>query len=483
VRPLTAIDIRADNAHPDSYGFGLDLARWTLPAACGFADQALWSARAVKPNPDQSDQSAFIDSRYARSATIDSRARISSAARAENRSTHRGLVGLTPDFDKLSRVAPPSTFLIIRATHALPERARPALDPRRALSDDDVMTDVQTDAKPDVQPLAVGVVGCGRMGQLHARVYSQMPQVHLVGLYDADPDIAAAASEKYGGEVFTEVEALAERVQAVTIAAPTRYHAAIAEPLLRRGVACLIEKPLAKDVGEAKQIVEWAKASGAVVQVGHIERFNPIVRSMSKLAVEPRFIEVIRISPLTFRSIDVGVVLDVMIHDIDIVLRLARSKVAKIDAVGVSVIGGPEDICNARLTFENGCVANMTASRLALKTERKLRVFTPEAYVSIDYQKKYGMVARKTENLSAIRDAVAQIRAGEIDDISQLDFTELVSIEELQIDDIEPLRAELESFVNAVQTGAEPEVPAEDGLAAVEIATRIVEAIGSQKLE
>jgi predicted dehydrogenase len=322
------------------------------------------------------------------------------------------------------------------------------------------------------------------MGQLHARVYSQMPQVDLVGLYDADRDVAQAASEKHGGEVFESIEQIASRVRAVTIAVPTRFHAQVAEPLLKRGIACLIEKPLAKDVAEATQIVEWSKQSRAVVQVGHIERFNPAIRSMSKLGgVEPRFIEVIRISPLTFRSIDVGVVLDMMIHDIDIVLKLARSKVAKIDAVGVSVIGGVEDICNARLTFENGCVANMTASRLALKTERKLRVFSSDAYVSIDYQKKYGMVARKTENLDAIRSVVAQIRAGEIEDLSQVNFGDLVNAEELAIDDAEPLRAELEAFVASVTQGAPVEVPAEDGLAAVETATRIVAAIGSQRLD
>ncbi|MEO6435677.1 MAG: Gfo/Idh/MocA family oxidoreductase [Tepidisphaeraceae bacterium] len=336
------------------------------------------------------------------------------------------------------------------------------------------------------EPLPVGVIGCGRMGLLHARVYSQMPQVKLVGVYDADRDVANAACDKHGGEVFDTVEAMAHRVKAVTIAVPTEFHAMVAQPLLKRGVACLIEKPLAKDVAEAKQIVQWAQESGAVVQVGHIERFNPIVRSMTKLAVEPRFIEVIRISPLTFRSIDVGVVLDIMIHDIDIVLKLARSKVARIDAVGVSVIGvppAPEDICNARLTFENGCVANLTASRLALKTERRLRVFSSDAYVSIDYQKKYGIVARKTKNLAAIRDLVAKARAGEIEDLSQINFAELVNVEELVIDDIEPLRAELDAFVHSVKTGAPPEVPAEDGLAAVETATRIVEAIQHQKLE
>jgi len=295
--------------------------------------------------------------------------------------------------------------------------------------------------------------------------------------------IVWTGSENWSGLSFLNDE-VTLKIPRGDVWAPTVTHLEMARACLSRGVPCLIEKPLAKDSAEGRQIVELAREHKTLVQVGHIERFNPIVRSMSKVgALEPRFIEVIRISPLTFRSIDVGVVLDVMIHDIDIVLQLARSKVAKIDAVGVSVIGGVEDICNARLTFENGCVANMTASRLALKTERKLRVFSPNAYVSIDYQKKHGVVARKTENLNAIRDAVAQIRSGEIEDLSQLNFMELVNVEELTIeDDVEPLRAELEAFVASVTQGAPVAVSAEDGLAAVEVAARIVQAISPQTL-
>src|SRR5262245_45222051 len=219
---------------------------------------------------------------------------------------------------------------------------------------------------PGVNPLPVAVHGGARMGQRHARVYSQMESVRLVGVHDADPDVAAMVVEKYGGEVFRKVEDLAERVSAATIAVPTQHHAFVAEPLLRRGVACLIEKPLAKDVDEARQIVQWAKEHNAVVAVGHIERFNPAIRSMTRLGISPRFIEVVRISPLTSRSIDVGVVLDMMIHDIDIVLNLAQSEVTRVDAIGVGVlggVGGVEDVCNARLTFANGCVANLTASR------------------------------------------------------------------------------------------------------------------------
>lgn len=331
--------------------------------------------------------------------------------------------------------------------------------------------------------IPVAVVGCGRMGRLHARVYSQLPSVNLVGVYDANPDVAEAAAEEFKTAAVRDLDELVAKVRAVSIAAPTQFHATLAEPFLKKGIGCLIEKPLAKDTAAGGQIVEWARQSGAAVQVGHIERFNPVVRAMSRLDVSPRFIEVIRVSPLTFRSIDVGVVLDVMIHDIDIVLNLAKSPVARIDATGVSVIGGVEDVCNARLTFENGCVANLTASRLALKTERRLRVFSNDAYVSIDYQKKYGIVARRSGNLEAIRDAVARIRAGEIEDLSDLNYQDLVQVEELQIDDAEPIRAEVESFIHAVRTGTRPLVTAEDGLAAVETAERIIAAIPRQELK
>ena len=345
------------------------------------------------------------------------------------------------------------------------------------------------EASTPAEPIPVAVVGCGRMGRLHARVYSQMPQVRLVAVVDANPEAARQTADEYGGAALASAESLVGRVRAVTIATPTTTHLSVAEPLLRAGVACLVEKPLAQDVSDARRIVELGRAHGAVVQTGHIERFNPAVRSLQKLGIRPRFIEVTRISPLTFRSIDVGVVLDVMIHDIDIVLSLARSGVARVDAQGVSLIGGgspgapAEDICGARLTFENGCVADLTASRLSFKTERRLRVFAPEAYVSIDYQKKYGIVVRKTGNLALVRETVEQIRSGRIKDMAGLDYTKLVKVEELTIDDVEPLRAQNEAFVRSVTSGEPPVVSGEDGLAAVEVANRIVAAIPPQAVE
>jgi predicted dehydrogenase len=347
------------------------------------------------------------------------------------------------------------------------------------------VSDTRTKLNPHVPPfgqLPVGVIGCGRMGRLHAKFYGQMPQVRLVGVYDSNPESAAAVADEFRTKPFNKIEDFLAEVAAATIAVPTVVHPEYARKCIDAGVACLIEKPLAKDVADAEQIVGWERAGNVTVQVGHIERFNPAIRAMRAMDVRPGFIEVTRISPLTFRSIDVGVVLDMMIHDIDIVLQLAQSEVARIDATGVSITGEAEDICNARIVFKNGCVANMTASRLALKTERKLRVFSPDAYVSVDYQKRYGIVAHRTGNVDAIRDAVSRIRSGEIQDLADLNFADLVNIKELQIDDSDPLRAELESFVNAVKNRIPAEVPAEDGLAAVVLATQIVKSIAPQRL-
>jgi predicted dehydrogenase len=310
-----------------------------------------------------------------------------------------------------------------------------------------------------------------------------MPHVRLVGVYDTDEETARETARAYSTEAVSSLDALLDKVQAVTIAVPTTYHLATATPFLERGIACLIEKPIARDSTEARQILALAARYKAVVQVGHIERFNPAVRAMLELDIRPGFMEVIRISPLSFRSIDVGVVLDMMIHDIDIVLQLTRSPIMSIDAVGVSVIGEAEDICNARLRFVNGCVANITASRLSLKTERKLRIFGTDQYVSLDYQKRYGITIRKGKNVETVRRIIQQIRRGEIEDLSDLNYTELVDVQELRIEDEEPLRAELNAFMQAVRGRTKPVVTADDGLAAVEVAERIVATMTRQQVQ
>ncbi len=338
------------------------------------------------------------------------------------------------------------------------------------------MSDANSPAK-----LRCGVIGCGRMGRLHARVYGELPDAELVAVSDAVGDGATRTAQEYGGRAFADLDEMAGEVDAVTIAVPTVHHRTVAEPFLKRGVACLIEKPLAATPEEARAIADFAAGHNAVVQVGHIERFNPVVRSLQKLEIAPRFIEVTRISPLSFRSVDVGVVLDMMIHDIDIVLALAGGEanpVAKVEATGVPVlVEGVEDICSARLTFADGCVANLTASRLALKTERKLRVFSPEAYVSIDYHKRKGVFIKKGENIETLRGLVERVRAGETIDPGEVDYGEIVDVQELQIEEVEPLRGQLEAFLAAARREREPAVSARDGIRAVDTARRIVESM------
>ncbi len=254
-------------------------------------------------------------------------------------------------------------------------------------------------------PVDVAVVGVGRMGRHHARIYHQLPQTRLVAVVDGDAERAGEMADAYGCEALSSVEALLARhgsLGAVSVAVPTRHHLAVARPLLERRIACLVEKPLAPSPNEARQLVDLAKTHGATLQVGHTERFNPAVRAVAAMGITPRFLEVNRVSPMTFRSLDVGVVMDMMIHDLDIVLMLANAPIRQVDAAGVAVMGEKEDVANARLVFETGCVANLTASRLALKTERKLRLFSESAYVSLDYQQRSGLVIRSSDNAAAL---------------------------------------------------------------------------------
>lgn len=332
--------------------------------------------------------------------------------------------------------------------------------------------------------IRTAVVGAGKMGAIHAKVYSSLPQSDLVAVVDTDIDKARKLSRKYKCSAFANCSGLLDKVKAVTIATPTASHYELAKLFIENGVAVMIEKPLAADVNQAREIVELAKNRGVVAAVGHSERCNPVVQAMKRLKIEPRFIEATRISPYPFRSTDVGVVLDVMIHDIDIILSLAGSKIAKVDAVGVSVIDEKEDICNARIVFENGCIANITASRLALKTERKVRVFSRQAYLSLNFFEKTGTIIKAdTDNIKLIN-KIRQLKQGGKFDLLKTDWTKLVHYEKLQIDDNEPLRLEQEVFLRAVANKAsKPEVSAEEGLAAMECAEKILASVKKHKWE
>lgn len=333
--------------------------------------------------------------------------------------------------------------------------------------------------------LRCGVVGVGRMGQHHARVYAQMPGVELVGVVDRDPARAAAVAERHGTRVFETEEALIEAgVDAVSVAVPTTSHKRSASPFLERGLACLIEKPLAPDAATAGELKDLADRSSACLMVGHIERFNPVMRAMQRATrdgfeVVPRFIEVHRVSPMTFRSVDIGVVMDMMIHDLDVVLMLMGGhEPDEIQAAGVSLITEHEDICNARLTWrrpEGVCVANVTASRLALKTERVTRITGENAYIKIDYAAKKGTIIRRIANEIQMREVHEQLRQGM--DLTSLNWMELVNIEPLEIDDAEPLALEIRSFLEAVRTGTQPPIDANAGFVNVRTAERIIEAV------
>jgi predicted dehydrogenase len=332
--------------------------------------------------------------------------------------------------------------------------------------------------------IRTAVIGAGKMGEIHAKVYYQLPQSELVAVVDTDEKKAKHLAKKYGCETFTDSGDIIGKVDAVTISTPTITHYQLAEIFIKNNIAVLIEKPLAANAEEGRKIVELAKKYNTIAAVGHSERCNPVVQAIKRLKIEPKFIEAHRISPYPFRSTDVSVVLDVMIHDIDIVLSLAASKIKNVEAVGIGVIDSDkEDICNARITFENGCIANITASRLALKTERKVRVFSRQAYLSLDYLKKTGTVIKAAPNID-IAKKVREIREGGILNLAMVNWADLLHIENLEIDDKEPLRVEQDAFLRAVADKAhKPEVSAEEGLAAMECAEMILASIKEHKWE
>ncbi len=330
-----------------------------------------------------------------------------------------------------------------------------------------------------------GAVGVGRMGRHHARVYAELPGCELVGVVDADEERRSAIAEKFNCRAFKTLdELLAAGVDVASVATPTTSHRAVAERLLRANVACLIEKPLAGDADDAAAIKGVAEETGAVLMVGHIERFNPVLRAMQQATangqeIVPRFVQVHRVSPMTFRSVDVGVVMDMMIHDLDVVLMMMGGQEPdEIRAAGVSVITQHEDICNAWLTFNRPhgrCVANITASRLALKTERVTRITGENAYIKIDYATKSGTIIRRRANEIQMAEIREQLRRGV--DLTSLNWHELVNVEPLVIDDGEPIVMEIKSFLDAVRTGRRPSIDAEAGFANVRTAERIVRAI------
>ncbi len=331
---------------------------------------------------------------------------------------------------------------------------------------------------PDRDVLRVGVVGCGAFGRNHARVYRDLQadpaqNVAFVGVADLDYPRAQAAANEFGTQGFRSVEELiAAGVDAVSVAVPTHAHLEVARELMQRGVDVLIEKPLATSVAEADELIDLARRHRRIAQAGHLERFNPAVRATAPLLTQPMFFEVHRLSLFTPRSLDVDVILDLMIHDLDVVLAFVKSSVREIRAVGLPILSKKVDIANVRMEFESGCVANFTASRVSTERIRKLRFFQPRQYVSLDYSRQDVLVLTVEDANPSAADLdpfnPASVAAGAFPGITPF---------KPKVEPQEPLRAELSSFLRAVRERSTPKVTLEDGRRALAAAMQIVEAI------
>src|SRR5438552_5365606 len=299
--------------------------------------------------------------------------------------------------------------------------------------------------------LRIGVVGVGHIGSNHARLYAELPSVQFTSIYDLDLIRANTIGKKYGLIPAKSLEQFAEMIDAASIATPTSTHYKVAHALLSRGKHLLVEKPITENTRDASELAELAARERLVLQVGHVERFNPVLSALEARLTHPRFIEAHRLSPYPERSTDIGVVLDLMIHDLEIILHLVRSPVQSIEAVGVPVLSRGEDIANARLRFEHGCVANVTSSRISPERVRRIRVFQEDAYLSLDYQNQTGEIYRR-------------VGGG-------------IERAEVEIEREEPLKRQILSFIECARTGLRPKVSGFEATAALELAVEITKRI------
>ncbi len=328
-----------------------------------------------------------------------------------------------------------------------------------------------------MEKLKVVVIGTGHLGKEHARIYSEIPEVSLVGVVDTNKDTGEAVAQRCKTRYYRSFKEILNKVDVASVVVPTKSHYEIAKELLNNGIHVLVEKPMTGTVSEAEDLIKLGRQSSVILQPGYIERFNPALEAIKKLDVSLKFIECHRLSPFTFRSADIGVVLDLMIHDIDIILYLSKSKVKKIDAVGVNVIADKEDIANARIQFENGCVANITASRVSFEPMRRIRLFSENSYISLDYQKQEALIYKKSPKLTLKSIDIENKGVSNITDLKNFSFGDMLKIERIKMNNQEPLRKELESFIDCVKNGKQPVVSGEEGIEAIKIADVIREEI------
>jgi predicted dehydrogenase len=340
--------------------------------------------------------------------------------------------------------------------------------------------------------LRVAVLGTGSLGKEHARLYAELAgtgQIEFTGIFDADTETARKIAAKCNTRIFNSVAEAAANSDALNIVTPTVTHFNLAKQLLQQGKHVLVEKPMTDDSAQAAELVQLAQQHNCVLQVGHVERFNPVFKYLESVATEPRFIETHRLSPYPARSTDIGVVLDLMIHDLDVVLAFVKSPVTSVDAMGIPVLSKSEDIANARLRFANGCVANLTVSRVSPERMRKIRVFsgpTNPCYISLDYRAQEGFIyriARDGEEESSILKKLLAAKLGIGKDsaiVSEFGGKRIVR-EPVPIAKDEPLKLELQHFVNCVREKLIPMVSGESAKRALDLAFEITRQIQSQK--
>jgi predicted dehydrogenase len=315
----------------------------------------------------------------------------------------------------------------------------------------------------------IGIVGVGHLGQIHLEQLLQIPSAQVVGFYDSNPDRAKAIQSQYQIPDFPSLETLLQEVDAVDIVSPTQTHYAIASQAIRAGKHVFIEKPLAATVEQGHELKELAREAGVKVQVGHVERFNPAFLALKAYPLTPYFIEVHRLAPWNPRGTDVAVILDLMIHDLDIILSIVPSKPALIRASGVAVISDTPDIANARIEFQNGCIANLTASRISMKKTRKMRIFQPNAYISIDFlNKKTEIYQIHDENVAGPTPSLAFHLNGK---------TRYLTVHHPPIPEVNAIYLELESFIRAIEQDLTPVVSINQGYEALKLAHEILEHI------
>jgi predicted dehydrogenase len=325
--------------------------------------------------------------------------------------------------------------------------------------------------------IRIGVVGVGHLGSLHAKMLSEIQEVEFKGVFDINEEKARSIANEFGVKPYQTYSDLLGDVDAVSIATPTSTHCEVASTALVRKVHAFIEKPLTETVEEADRLVQLANENDVKVQVGHIERFNPALLALEKYNLDPMFVESHRLAQFNPRGSDVAVVLDLMIHDIDIILTLVRSPVESIDANGVAVVSDSVDIANARIKFKNGCVANVTASRISQRKMRKMRLFQRNAYISIDFSEGTAEVFRLVDAADSFGNATMLL--GQIDAGMQ---KRNIVYEQPEIKPVNALKYELEHFVRAVRTGEQPIITAEDGRRALQVAQQIMARIQDQRV-